>query len=93
MEKSKISPPRYMMATTAIHRMGDLSSESPMLCRVNSEDDQNYFGSWVEGFGFSDIKFPKATTRNPTPEEREKYNGWVVGVNDTPHYRISIPDT
>jgi hypothetical protein len=58
-----------MMATTAIHKLGDISRKEEDLCRVYDEDEENYYGSWVEGFGFFDVRFPKETTRPLTEEE------------------------
>lgn len=36
---------RYMMATQAIHRLGDISREEPDLCVIHSEDAENYIGN------------------------------------------------
>lgn len=69
---------KYMMATTAIHQSGDISGKAPDLCIVSDEDANNYIGNWVWGFGFVNVKFPKATTRELTPEEVEKYHGKVT---------------
>lgn len=71
---------KYMMATTAIHGLGNISREKPDLCVVHGEDDLNYIGNWVTGFGFADVKFPKATTRELTPEEIEDYHGQPLSI-------------
>ena len=63
-----------MMATKAIHNLGDISRDIPDLCYINTEDDDNYIGGWVSGFGFINVKFPKNTTRELTPEEYKKYH-------------------
>lgn len=81
--------PRYMMATTAIHKLGDISREEPDLCAVYGEDDENYIGRWATGFGFFNVKFPKTTTRELTEEERARYRGSVVSVGGQA-YRILI---
>jgi hypothetical protein len=81
---------RYRMATTAIHQCGDISREKPDLCLVHAEDEENYYGQWVRGFGFINVRFPKATTRKLTPEEVERENGRVVGVAGSWHYEIKI---
>jgi hypothetical protein len=60
---------RPMMATTAIHQLGDISSDEPDLCYISGEDDENYIGAWATGFGFFNVKFPKATTRDLTDAE------------------------
>lgn len=66
---------RYLMATKATHKLGDLSRDDPDLCRVYAEDGDDWIGSWVEGFGFFDVKFPKATTRPLTEVEVKEYDG------------------
>lgn len=72
--------PKYMMATTAIHQLGDISSPDPDICIISSEDADNYIGSWVFGIGFFNVKFPKATTRELTPDEVERYNGTKLAM-------------
>lgn len=81
---------RYMMATKAQHKMGDLSRDKPNLCHVYAEDDQNWIGSWVTGFGFFDVHFPKDTTRDLTPDEIEKYNKTHVQVADHPPQKLNV---
>jgi len=80
----------YMMATTAMHQMGDVSREEPDLCVVDTEDGDNHRGSWVFGFGLADVLFPKSTTRELTPEERERYNGKTVTMNGQPVYQLLL---
>ena len=81
---------KYMMATTAIHQLGDISSETPDLCRVYDEDEENYIGAWVAGLGFFNVKFPKSTTRELTEEEHKEFgrkhlvmSGMDLGKLDT----------
>jgi hypothetical protein len=69
---------KYMMATKAIHKLGDISSDSPALCVIHSEDEENYIGNWVTGFGFIGVKFPKETTRELTQEEINYFNSRVI---------------
>lgn len=74
---------RYMMATKAIHNLGDISREKPSLCLIHSEDEENYIGHWMEGMGFIDVKFPKDSTRELTDDEKKKF--LIIGggvVND-----------
>lgn len=61
--------PIDMMATKAFHKMGDISRDKPEYAYIVAEDDDNYYGSWIEGFGFIDVRFPKETTRILTPDE------------------------
>lgn len=82
----------YMMATKAIHLLGDISRDEPDLCHVESEDAENYIGSWVTGYGFCLVKFPKETTRELTPEEVKKYNGMMVGIPGSWNYRLELKD-
>ncbi len=60
---------KYMMATKAIHKIGDISRESEDICHVHKEREDHFIGSWVEGYGFIFVKFPKDTTRELTKEE------------------------
>lgn len=67
----------FFMATEAHAKLGDISRDEPDYMRVANdvytrpEDDENYYGAWLTGFGFFDVAFPKATTRPCTPEEIE----------------------
>ena len=79
--KRKI-PQNYKMATTAIHMLGDISRETADICIVSYEDDDNYYGNWVTGFGFVDVKFPKATTRDLNKKEIEKHHGQPMMMGD-----------
>ncbi len=64
---------RYMMATTAYHRSGDLSRPAD-LALIYGEDGEWWIGEWVYGYGFVEVRFPKAATRPLTPAERERFN-------------------
>lgn len=71
-----------MMATKAIHKLGDISRGCCDLCLVFDckETEDNYVGNWVEGLGFIDVKFPKNTTRELTQEEEDYYKDKVVVI-------------
>lgn len=84
--------PKYMIATKAFHQLGNISSNIPDLCVVNGEDDENYYGFWVTGFGFYDVRFPKETTKNLTEEEVEKFDGRILSINETPIKRLKIKE-
>ena len=71
-----------MMATKAIHKLGDISRKKEDICIIIDEDDDNYIGMWVTGYGFFDVKFPKSSTMELTPEEIEKYNLMHVQINN-----------
>ena len=81
---------KYMMATTAIHQLGDISRDEEDLCIVYKEVDDDYIGNWVTGFGFFDVRFPKATTRDLTQEEIEHYNNTYVQISNNPPVRLKV---
>lgn len=83
---------KYMMATTAIHKLGDISSSVPDLCHVKYESETDYYGSWVEGFGFFNVRFPKETTRELTEEEIAKYDKMCLYISGNPIGRIRITE-
>lgn len=62
MERTKISPSVIGVATHAYHKLGDISRKEPDFCCISFEDEHNYYGNWVEGFGFVDVQFPKHST-------------------------------
>jgi hypothetical protein len=80
----------YMIATKAIHKLGDISREEGDLCRIDREEGGNYIGSWVTGFGFFDVKFPKETTRDLTDTETAKYHGNCITVNGQKTHNINL---
>lgn len=80
---------RYMMATTAMHKLGDVSREEPDLAVIYGEDGGTLVGEWVTGAGFINVRFPKATTRELTAEERALYDGRIVQAGNGA-YRINI---
>lgn len=78
-EPTKIKP-KYMMATTAMHQLGDISSPEPDICVVSEETETDYIGNWVYGLGFFGVKFPKATTRELNEAEIEHYRGQKLAM-------------
>lgn len=88
METSKIKT-RHMMATKAYHQLGDISNDTYDICLVYDEDGDNYIGNWITGMGFIDVKFPKDTTRELTPEEIEYYHGLPTMLGDA-YFFINI---
>jgi hypothetical protein len=66
---------KYMMGTQAFHLLGDISRNEPDLCYVTKDIGDSYFGHWVEGFGFVEVRFPKETTRELTETEVVEYDG------------------
>lgn len=82
--------PCYMMATKASHKLGDLSRDDEDLCRIEKDDGSDYIGSWVTGFGFFNVKFPKETTRALTNAEIKKYNKKYVQIGNQPAMRLNV---
>ena len=74
----------FMMATKAMHKLGDLSSDTPDLCVIYGEDEENYIGSWIYGFGYFDVRFPKSTTRDLSEEDLQCYTGQRVRIGSQP---------
>lgn len=72
--------PKYMMATKAFHQLGEISSSEPDICVIHKEDADHYIGNWVTGLGFINVKFPKATTRELTPDEVKVFSGKRYGM-------------
>jgi hypothetical protein len=62
---------KIRMGTEAYHQLGDLSRDEPEFFWVDSEDADNYYGAWLTGFGFVNVRFPKSTTRVPSRFEIE----------------------
>ena len=82
--------PRYMMATKALHQLGDISRDEEDICRIAREDGQDYVGAWVTGFGFFDVKFPKEPTRDLTEAEVEHYDGKHYAINSQPSIPLRV---
>ena len=82
--------PRYMFGTTAIHQRGDISREAGDLCRIEREEGDDYIGAWVTGFGFIEVRFPKATTRALTEAEIEHWDGQGIAINSSPAIPLRI---
>lgn len=83
---------KYMMATKAIHKLGDISRDKEDICRINKETEKDYIGSWVTGFGFVEVKFPKDTTRKRTPNEIKKYNSFTYQIGSRAQYKLNISE-
>ena len=71
---------RCVMATTAVHKLGDISRDRPDLAWITGEDGDDWIGAWVEGYGFANVRFPKAATRELTEVEKAHYRGKLLGV-------------
>jgi hypothetical protein len=80
------------MATTAIHLLGDISRCPADLCIIEREEKDHYIGHWIEGLGFINVHFPKATTRALTEAEIAEYDGRRMQINGTPLGRLHVRD-
>ena len=91
-------PWKYMVATKAYHTLGSLSRplDNPCseenLCQVSGEAGDCYVGMWVTGLGFFNIMFPKATTRELTPDEVARFNKMKFAINDQPAFGLNIKE-
>lgn len=81
-----------MMVTKAIHKLGDISRNVPDLCFIHKEDEKNYIGNWVTGFGFVNVKFPKETTRLLTEVEIEKYDKMGIRINSMRAMKLNVKE-
>jgi hypothetical protein len=82
--------PRYMIGTTALHKLGDISRPDGDLCLIHARAGQDYIGNWVTGFGFVEVRFPVETTRRLTPTEKSQWNGKRIGINGSWSYNLKI---
>ncbi len=83
-EGTPLECPRHMMATRALHNLGDISRDELDLCWVGAEHGDYWVGNWVTGFGFFAVHFPKETTRELTDAEVAKYDGTSIQVGSGP---------
>lgn len=80
---------KYMMATKAFHKLGDVSSDTPDLCQVFKMDKKYYYGHWVEGYGLN-VRFPKKTTKYLTKEQVKYYKNKSVIYRSGVVHRLNI---
>jgi len=81
---------QYMMATKAFHQLGEISRDKEDICHIHDETEKYYIGSWITGLGFIEVKFPKETTRELTPDEVEKYRLFCYQIGDGPPLELSL---
>lgn len=66
---------KYKMARGSSHNLWkEEVHEEYELCIVFKEDEENWYGHFVEGMGFIDVCYPKKYTRELTEAEAEKYS-------------------
>ncbi len=66
------------LGSWVVDKSGDISRDEPDICVVFDEDDDNFYGNWVCGFGFINVAFPKKTTRDLNAKEIKEYHGKVT---------------
>lgn len=76
---------QLFMGTAALACRGDadISRDKPDYFVLDEDAkpmDHFYTGSWITGFGFFNVKFPKATSRPVTDEEWEWFLNNPVGL-------------
>jgi hypothetical protein len=70
----------------------DESQPQPLedhLCVVDYEDDENYYGAWITGIAYFNVRFPKATTRPLTDKEWNQIKDSRFRINSQPSWGIS----
>lgn len=65
----------------AIHKLGNISREDDEYINVKREDENYYYGMFLEGYGFYDVKFNKKDCRPINKEEFMERNGMVMQMN------------
>jgi hypothetical protein len=88
--QAKSIEPKYMMGTKAYHFLGDISRDEPGLFRAQGETEDSWLGSWVTGYGFMSVLFPKETSRELTKEEVEKYNKTFIQIGSQPPIKLKV---
>lgn len=81
---------RYLIGTKAYHLTGDISRKNEALFSTDMETDNYYVGSWVTGFGFVQVLFPKFTSRGLTEEEVRTYNQKYVQIGSNPPIKLKV---
>lgn len=68
----------FFVGTEAHHGLGDISREADWswkdrIFRIDSTHStpDDHIGAWLTGFGFIEVRFPKATARPLTDDEIE----------------------
>lgn len=82
--------PKILVGSTAYHQLGNISrdwgtaipyeQDRPEYFCAQKETEHYYIGSWIEGFGFFNVVYPKNTTRELTQQELKYYNTLRFGI-------------
>lgn len=79
-----------MIGKNAFHLLGDISRSSGDICLVDGETPDFFIGSWITGYGFFDVLFPKKTTRDLTDQEVRKWNKRGIQIGGGPVIKLNI---
>ncbi len=71
----------YLMAKEAHHKLGEISRDEWDLAIVFQEDLESFYGNWVFGFGFIEVRFPKNSVKQLNKKELKKYNDTGYGIS------------
>lgn len=88
--QKQVEFPTYMMATKAYHQLGEVSRDEPDICYVTKFQSGHYYGSWISGYGFVNVKFPLETTRELTEIERVYYRNCKYQLSDHEPVKLDI---
>lgn len=64
----------FMHGTTAHHLLGNISRPAGDVFVAAEETNDYWIGSWVTGFGYFNVLFPKETSRPLSDQELSYYN-------------------
>ena len=81
---------KYMMGTKAYHQLGEISSDEYDIFYCENESNDYWIGSWVTGFGFFNVCFPKSTSRELTADEISYYKTLNYQINSQPSQKLNI---
>ncbi len=88
--QKQVEFPTYMMGTKAYHQLGEVSRASPDICYVEKLQSGHYYGSWVTGYGFFNVKFPVETTRELTEMEIVYYRNHNYQISNHSHFKLNL---
>jgi hypothetical protein len=71
----------YLMAKESYHLLGEVTRDEWDLAIVFKEDNKNFYGNWVFGYGLVDVRFPKDKVKKLNKKEITKYNEIGYGIN------------
>lgn len=80
----------YLMGTKAYHQLGEISSDEHDIFYCQNKTEDYWIGSWVTGFGFFNVCFPKSTSRELTADEISYYKTLQYQINSQPPQKLNI---